>query len=157
MQLVKCEFYCHAVRWIRFSSHFNFFCSVRLQNNKVDLLHVFTRPSLCMSSIYWAWFCESSEKSLFSEIKHLYAKKAFHQIFVILKPKFCKIDYRSFEQPWVNYPDKTLPLRPKKLCSMYIVHHFRDWPSLVRMVLTMNTWLPTEEELTVEEVRHDTV
>merc|ERR1711971_1362678 len=28
----------------------------------------------------------------------------------------------------------------------------RDWPSLVRMVLTMNTWLPTEEELTVEEV-----
>ena len=31
-------------------------------------------------------------------------------------------------------------------------NNFRDWPSLVRMVLTMNTWLPTEEELTVEEV-----
>ena len=115
----KCEFYCHAVRWIRFSSHFNFFCSVRLQNNivvnKVDLLHVFTRPSLCMSSIYWAWFCGApSEKSLFSEIKHLYAKKAFKQIFVLLKPKFCKVDFRSFEQPWVDYPNKTLPFRPKK-------------------------------------------
>ena len=31
-------------------------------------------------------------------------------------------------------------------------NNFRDWPYLVRMVLTMNTWLPTEEELTVEEV-----
>ena len=31
---------------------------------------------------------------------------------------------------------------------------FRDWLSpLVRMVLTMNTWLPSEEELTVEEVK----
>ena len=71
---------------------------------------------------------------------------------------FCKKDYEKGEVPSptpLDQFDKQSAHDPKRKIWTYkswYVHPFRDWPSLVRMVLTMNTWLPSEEELTVEEV-----